>query len=103
MPGSHTAQTTRSDFDIVAHHRARTRRAEARADALEHVRRRLERLLAIALRAAAGNDCDPVVLLTVIERIDEESQRPGADYEELALLLRDAKSSIEEQKQEVAA
>lgn len=79
-----------SDFDIVAHHRARTRRAEARCAALEQVRNRLERLLAITLRAAAGNDCDPNVLLAVIEHLDAEAQKPGADYDKLAQLLRDA-------------
>lgn len=76
-------------FDPLDHHRQRTRRAEQHAHALEHVRQRLERLLAITLRAAAGNDCDPLTLLKVIERIDEEAQKPGADYDQLAQLLRD--------------
>jgi len=80
---------TRTGFDIVEHHRRRTRQAEARADALDAVRHRLERLLAIALRAAAGNECDPAVLLSVIEEIDRKAQEPGADYDQLAQLLKE--------------
>lgn len=89
------------DFDIIQHHRDRTRRAEARAAMLEHIQARLERLLAITLRAAAGNDCDPLTLLKVIERLDEEAGKPGADYDKLAQLLHDPSS--DGPKQEAAA
>lgn len=92
-------------FDVVEHHRRRTRRAEQRANALEHVRNRLERLLAITLRAACGPDHDPVALLHVIERIDDLAQHPGADYDQLAQLLRDTapRPSNQGPKQEAPA
>jgi hypothetical protein len=56
---------------------------------LEQLRDRLERLLAITLRAAAGPDVDPLVLLAVIEDIDERARRPGISDDELAQLLRE--------------
>ena len=90
-------------YDPIQHHRQRTRAAEARAHALEQVRNRLERLLAITLRAAAGKDCDPLVLLKVIEEIDERAQKPGADWDELAALLRDTAPSFVVEQQEEAA
>lgn len=83
-PGSPAAP-----FDLAAHQRQRIRALERDNAHLEHVRQRLERLLALTLRAAAGNDCNPLVLLAVIERIDELAQKPGASYDELAQLLRD--------------
>ena len=77
-------------FDAVAHHRTRTRRAEARADALELQRTKLERLLGVALRVATvdGRDADPLVLLRVIEEIDRATEADERSIDELVLVLR---------------
>ncbi len=58
------------EFDVVGHHRKRTRVAEGRADMLERERAKLERLLVLALRVAVGNECEPLDLLRVIEELD---------------------------------
>jgi hypothetical protein len=73
-------------FDAIEHHRQRTRRAEARADGLEQVRQRLERLLALTIRVAAGNDVDPVTLLQAIERMDDLAHQD--ELQQLTELLR---------------
>ncbi len=75
-------------FDLATHQRERIRSLERHNQHLEHVRQRLERLLAIALKAAAGNDCDPQVLLRVIEQLDAEAER-GRSLDELAQLLQE--------------
>jgi len=58
---------------------------------LERERARLERLLALALRVAAGDECQPLTLLAALERIEEEIRRPrsGRTIDELADLLRE--------------
>ena len=76
-------------FDAVAHHRARSRRAEARADALELQRTKLERLLGRALQIAAGSECEPLVLLAVLEEIDRLAAKPAPTIEELVVVLRE--------------
>lgn len=89
-------------FDLARHQRERLRSLERHNAALEQVRRRLERLLAITLRVAAGDDCDPHTLLRVIEQLDQEAER-GRTIDELAQLLRETAPSIEGRKQEAAA
>ena len=76
-----------STFDVVAHHRERTRRSELRAEALDRQRVRLDRLLALALRVAAGQHCDPLVLLRVLEQMLDVAD--ATDVDELVQLLRD--------------
>ena len=76
-------------FDVVAHHRRRTREAERRADMLEHERAKLERLLARALQIAAGTESEPLVLLAVLEEIDRLVAKPAPTIEELVLVLRE--------------
>ena len=79
-------------FDVVGHHRARTRRAEAHADSAERQRDKLERLLILALDVATGNGerCDRLVLLGLLEELDEALQRPCIDEERVLELLRRA-------------
>lgn len=55
-----------SDFDSIAYNREL--KASARAHAAEN--RRSQRLLALALRTAAGDDCDPSILLQLLAAID---------------------------------
>ncbi len=62
-------------FDLIQHHRARTRTAEARADALERIQARLVQVLKLAVLVAAGDDCDPRVLLRVLELRDADLRR----------------------------
>lgn len=78
-------------FDIVQHHRERTREAERRAEHLERERSRLERLLALALRVATadGKDADPLALLSVLEELDRAVEQDAAEIDELVQLLRD--------------
>jgi len=80
-----------SPFDIVQHHRKRTRRAEGRADGLERELAKALRLLGLAVTTAAGEDCDPLTLLRVLEAHDAEMQRPrrGPSIDELVQLLRE--------------
>jgi hypothetical protein len=76
-------------FDVLSHYRARAQRAERRVAALEQTRARLERLLAITARVAAGDECDPYTLLRAIELLDDETQKNTEDYEALTRLLRE--------------
>lgn len=78
-------------FDLAAHHRERTRRAEQYADSLERQRARHERLLALALQIAAGTDCDPLVLLRLLEETLDAADRQPSEFsvDELVQLLRD--------------
>jgi len=79
-------------FDAVAHHRARSRRAEARADALELQRTKLERLLGVALRVATGDgrDADPLALLRAIEAtLDLAETLPEHGTDPFVRLLRE--------------
>ena len=76
-----------SGFDVVQHHRRRTRQAEARADMLERERAKLERLLGLALEVAAGNECKPLVLLRALEVLDRAAET-GEPSAELVQLLR---------------
>lgn len=75
-------------MSVVAHHRARARRAEERAAALAAQRDRLEQLLALALQVAAGDDCDPIVLLRVLEEIIDGVDARKAELDRAAALLR---------------
>lgn len=56
--------------DLLTHHRKRTREAEREAVAYKAENRRSTRLLALALRAAAGDDSDPLILLRLLAAID---------------------------------
>ena len=76
-------------FDIVRHHRERTRGAERRAEHLERERSRLERLLAIALRAATADNVEPLSLLAGLEDLDRAVEQDAAEIDELVQLLRD--------------
>ncbi len=79
-------------FDVVAHHRTRTRRAEARADGLERHRQRLERILAVALRVATGDgrDADSLALLKAIEAtLDLAETLPEHGTDPFVRLLRE--------------
>ncbi len=81
-----------SNFDLIAHHRRRTRAAERRADTLELQRAKLERMLALAVRVASadGRDCDPLVLVEMIEELDRLTlDPPEPTIGELVVLLRD--------------
>lgn len=80
-----------STFDVIAHHRERRRVAELRADGLERQRDRLQRLLTLAVRAAAGKDCEPLVLLRALEEmLDTADTIPnGPSIDELVQLLRE--------------
>ncbi len=79
----------RRPFDLIAHHRDRSRRAEARADGLARELAKALRLLGLALQVAAGNECKPSALLQMLERIDELAQKPGRSIDDLAVLLRE--------------
>lgn len=74
-----------SSFDVIEHHRHRTRRAEARADGLQRELDNAVRLLTLTARVAAGHDCDPITLLQILEPMT----RPEPSVDELAQLLRD--------------
>ena len=76
-------------FDVASHHRRRTRLAEGRANGLEQQLAKALRLLGLALRVAAGDDCSPSALVQVLERIDELAQKPGRSIDDLAVLLRE--------------
>ena len=77
-------------FDVASHHRRRTRLAEGRANGLERELAKALRLLGLALRVAAGDDCDPIVLLRALEQVDEHAQSPDASsIDDLAALLRE--------------
>ena len=81
-------------FDVVEHHRKRTREAERRADHLERRRAELERLLAVCLDVACGHTgVKPLAMLAVLEemlvQVDEIRALPERkSIDELAQLLR---------------
>lgn len=76
-------------FDIVDHHRQRTRRAEARVDALERHRDQLQRILILALQMAVSNSgVNPLELLAVLEDADREIEKPKLS-DNLVRLLRE--------------
>jgi hypothetical protein len=80
------------ELDIIAHHRERARLAELRADGLEIQRDRMQTLLMYAIKTAAGNECDPLVLLRALEEmIDtaDELSPPGRTVKNDLALLRD--------------
>ncbi len=83
-----TIRAARGKFDVASQHRRRTRLAEGRANGLELQLAKALRLLGLALRVAAGDECEPIVLLRALEQIDEHAQSPGASIDELAALLR---------------
>ncbi len=62
-------------YDPTEHHRERARKAEQRVSTLEHELSKTIRLLALAVRAAASNECDPHTLLQVLEQHDERNNR----------------------------
>ncbi|MEO5577280.1 MAG: hypothetical protein ABIR67_10270 [Gaiellaceae bacterium] len=76
-------------FDLLEHHRRRTRTAEGRADGLARELAKADRLLALALRVAARNECDPLVLLCVLERADEIARSAVPTTVVLVTLLRE--------------
>lgn len=78
-----------SSFDVVSHHRRRTRLAEGRASGLELQLAKACRLLGLAVQVAAGDECEPTALIQVLEMLDERAQSPGASIDELVALLRD--------------
>lgn len=80
-------------FDPVAHHRERARRADARAEMFERELGKAVRLLGRAATIAAGNDCDPLVLLSMIEELDRIVENPEPTIDELVQLLRDPRTS----------
>ncbi len=57
-------------YDPTYHHRERARKAEQRVSTLEHELSKTIRLLALAVRAAASTECDPLTLLCVLEQRD---------------------------------
>jgi hypothetical protein len=65
-------------FDIVAHHRKRTRQAEARAEALERLNAQLFRLLASILQDwFADTNVDPLEYLQACVNIDQALYPPS--------------------------
>jgi hypothetical protein len=56
--------------------RQRARRAENRVLFLESELAKTLRLLALALKVAARNDCEPIALLTLLELVDASDQGP---------------------------
>jgi hypothetical protein len=75
-------------FDVVAHHRRRTLQAERRAGLFEAELAKALRLLGLAVEVAAGDDCDPMVLLSTLEEMDRQTQYPEPSIEQLVELLR---------------
>lgn len=63
-------------FDADAHRRGLNRQLRERVEYLENERDRLQRLLYIACQAAAGNECQPLALLAVIEDLDRVASKP---------------------------
>jgi hypothetical protein len=78
-----------SGFDVVAHHRERTREAERQADMLARELDKAVRLLALAVRAAAGDEADPATVLRVLEELDGLVQRPEPTVDDLIALFRE--------------
>ncbi len=77
-----------SSFDLLEHHRRRTRQAEGRANALETQLAKALRLIGLAVQVAAGDECEPIALLQVLEQLDERAQNRGASIDDLAAILR---------------
>jgi hypothetical protein len=70
-----------SGFDLAAHQRERIRRLERDLAGVTGHRDRLERLLALALQVAAGDECEPLALLRALELLldaDAGAGRSGA-------------------------
>ena len=76
-------------LELAAHHRKRTRQAEGRADGLARELAKAYRLLALALRVAAGYECSPLALLRVIEQLDGTIPQRATSIDKLAVLLRE--------------
>jgi hypothetical protein len=65
------------EFDRDRHRRAKVRLLERQVDHLEQQRKRVERILALALECATKNAaCGPLDLLKVLEELDRERTRP---------------------------
>lgn len=85
-------------FDLAAYQRARIRTLELENTSLREIRRRLERIMALLLRVAAGDACDPLVLLKVLEQLDKAHDVHPAVLEAREVIrleqeLRDAKAA----------
>lgn len=69
--------------EIADHRGRRNAELDRRVRFLEAERRRLERLLAVALEIAAGVDCDPLAMLEVTAALaGDEPGRPAFVLEE---------------------
>jgi hypothetical protein len=78
-------------FDLAAHQRNRIRRLERDLAGVTRHRDRLERLLALAVTVAAGDDCEPLVLLRMLELLldaDGDAGRSELSVDETVELLR---------------
>ena len=80
---------TSRGFDVIQHHRARTRAAEARADMLEREREHLRRVLRLTLVVAVGTECEPLTLLRLIDVAACAEFDAANERERLARLLRE--------------
>jgi hypothetical protein len=85
-------------YDLAAHQRERIRTLERDNAGLRTIQGRLERLMALLLRVAAGDDCDPLVLLTVLEHLDSAPHvhpavREAREVIQLEQALRDARAA----------
>lgn len=91
-------------FDLAAHQRGRISALERDNRHLEIVRRRLERIIALLLRVAAGDDCDPIVLLGVIQDLDLAAHHAILEARQVIQLEQERRdASNEDEKQEAVA
>lgn len=63
-----------STFNLAAHQRQRIRTLEQHVHGLQQVRDDLVRLLALTVRIAAGQDCNPYQLMFLIDAYDRQQQ-----------------------------
>lgn len=62
-------------FDVEQHRREKLRRTEQRCEWLDGYRRKLERLLGLALTVAvAGTGVEPLALLDVLDDLDDDAR-----------------------------
>lgn len=86
-PAARKAATiTRADFDITSHHRQRTRRAEARAQALEQLNAQLYRMLADAATLTMPEH--PTLFIRLLDEMAKR-RRTGPSIDALVQLLRE--------------
>lgn len=73
-------------FDLLDHHRQRTRRAEARTNSLERINTQLNRMLADAASLILPEH--PTLFIRLLEEMDRR-RRSGPTIDELVQLLRE--------------